>query len=61
MNGVSPRRRPRVPLPTIPEEPEGYAWNYYGRDTLPDEIDPQPVRPPSRRQRRRRDDDRHER
>ncbi|MGE3774138.1 MAG: hypothetical protein AB7I32_14535 [Gammaproteobacteria bacterium] len=59
MNGPSPQRRPRGrPLPAPREqceEGEGYAWNHYGRDTLPDDLDPCPVRPPPRERRRRPD------
>ncbi|MCC7126064.1 MAG: hypothetical protein IT178_14535 [Acidobacteria bacterium] len=44
MNGVS--RTPRVPVPPASlEGGDGYAWSYYGRDTLPDDLDPCPVRP----------------
>jgi hypothetical protein len=39
-----PRAPWRDPL-NAPDDDDGYAWNHYGRDTLPDEIHPERVRP----------------
>ncbi len=59
MNGPSSQRRPRSrPLPApreVREEGGGYAWNYYGRDAVPEDSDPYAVRPPRRETRRRAD------
>jgi len=44
--------RPERPVGPVDEDDEGYAWNYYGREAVPEGGDP--IRPPRRPRRPRR-------